>query len=77
MMKRLQQKPRARVLHPGGEEPIRFELFSTERLEQHAISLAQAQKISGQKQGNKLIPRVHDNAQVLLEAYQVVAKAVR
>jgi len=77
MIKHLSQKPRARVLHPGGEDPIRFELFSTERLEQHAVSLAQAQKVSGQKQGQKLIPRVHDNAQVLLEAYQVVAKAVR
>lgn len=77
MLKRQQQKPRVRVAHPGGEEPIRFELFSTERLGQHAVSLAQAQKISAQKQGQKLIPRVHDNAQVLLEAYQTVAKAVR
>ncbi len=77
MIKRQTQKPCARVPHPGGEKPIRFELFSTERLEQHAVSLAQAQKISVQKQGYKLIPRVHDNAQVLLEAYQIVAKAVR
>ncbi|MDO9104858.1 MAG: glucoamylase family protein [Methylovulum sp.] len=77
MMTRRQQKQRARVPHPGGEEPIRFELFSTERLEQHALSLAHAQKVSSRKQGQKLIPRVNDNAQVLLEAYQSVAKAVR
>jgi len=76
MVKR-QQKQRVRATHPGGEEPIRFELFSTERLEQHAVSLAQAQKISKLKKGRKLLPRMHDNAQVLLEAYQSVAKSVR
>ncbi len=77
MIKRNAKKRRASIPHPGGEEPIRFELFSTERLEQHAVSLAQAQKVSLQKQGYKLLPRVDDNAQVLLEAYQAVAKAVR
>ncbi len=76
MVLRQNPKPRARVPHPGGEEPIRFELFSTERLAQHATSLAHAQKISTRKQGHKLLPRVHDNAQVLLETYQTIAKAV-
>lgn len=45
MIKRREQRRHARSEHPGGEDsPIRFELFSTERLEQHAVSLAQAQK---------------------------------
>ena len=72
-----QRKLNTRVDHPGGEEPIRFELFSIERLAQHAISLAQAQKIIGRKDRRKLIPRVHENAQILLEAYKAVARAVR
>jgi cyclic beta-1,2-glucan synthetase len=51
-------------------------LFSIERLEQHAVSLAQAQKITADKAGHRLMPRVHENARVLLEAYEAVAKAV-
>jgi cyclic beta-1,2-glucan synthetase len=77
MAKWRDQRKQARVEHPGGEEPIRFELFSIERLEQHAVSLAQAQKISGSTEGHKLMPRVHENSRVLLEAYEAVARAVR
>ncbi|QFY43521.1 phosphorylase [Candidatus Methylospira mobilis] len=77
MLKRRERRRHARVGHPGdGETPIRFELFSTERLEQHAVSLARAQKVSSIKKGRKLIPRVRDNAGVLLDAYKAVAKAV-
>ncbi len=72
-----QRKLNTRVDHPGGEDPIRFELFSIERLAQHAVSLAQAQKIIGRKDRRKLIPRVHENARILLEAYKAVARAVR
>ncbi|SJM89305.1 GH36-type glycosyl hydrolase domain-containing protein [Crenothrix polyspora] len=75
MAKQQEQRQHTRVDHPGGEEtPIRFELFSTERLEQHGVSLAQAQKISADKQGQKLIPRVQENSRVLLAAYQAVSK---
>ena len=35
------------ILLPNLEEPIRAELFSLERLEQHAESLAAAQAITG------------------------------
>ncbi|ESS73568.1 protein NdvB [Methyloglobulus morosus KoM1] len=77
MKKRREQRKHVRVEHPGGDEtPIRFELFSTERLEQHAASLALAQKISTIKAGKKVIPRVRENAKVLLAAYKAVAKAV-
>ena len=77
MAKWQEQRRHVRVDHPGEETPIRFELFSTERLEQHAVSLAQAQKISGSKEGRKLIPRVRENYQTLLDAYQSVAQSVR
>ncbi|MDD5320293.1 MAG: glucoamylase family protein [Methylococcales bacterium] len=77
MAKRRDRRQHIRVDHPGGEEgPIRFELFSTERLEQHAVSLAQAQKISSRKEGRKLIPRVRENTRMLLAAYKAVARAV-
>lgn len=60
------------------EEPIRGELFSTERLEQHAESLAAAQAattVSGP--GLPLIPRVQENGRILLEYYRVIARAVQ
>ncbi len=46
MSKRRYHRRHVRVDHPGGEEaPIRFELFSNERFEQHAQSVAKAQKV--------------------------------
>lgn len=70
------QKPR--LAAPGGEdEPIRFELFSNERLEQHAASLAKAQKAEVHPDGLKLMPRVRENSRVLFDAYQTIGKAAR
>ena len=77
MGRRQEQRRHVRIDHPGEEHPIRFELFSTERLEQHAVSLAQAQKISRHKKGHPLIPRMRENFRVLLDAYQSVAEVVR
>lgn len=78
MTKRQERRRHPRVEHPGGDEaPIRFELFSTERLEQHAVSLARAQTVSRGREGRKLIPRVRENYRVLLEAYKAVATSVR
>ncbi|NOS73127.1 MAG: phosphorylase [Methyloglobulus sp.] len=78
MAKRRERRQHTRVDHPGGDEaPIRFELFSNERLAEHAASLAQAQKISGHKEGKKLIPRVRENYHVLHAAYKAIAKTVR
>ena len=59
------------------EEPIRAELFSTERLEQHAESLAAAQRVTTTpRKGRALLPRVLDNGRVLLDAYRAIAKAI-
>ncbi len=60
------------------EEPIRAELFGIERLEQHAESLAAAQRAAYEpSKGRNLLPRVRDNGQVLLAAYRNVAETVR
>jgi cyclic beta-1,2-glucan synthetase len=59
-------------------EPIRAELFSVERLEQHAATLAAAQIVSDQPGGGRpLIPRVRENGRVLRECYQTIAKAIQ
>ncbi len=60
------------------EEPIRAELFSSERLEQHAESLAAAQTVSsGADAGRPLIPRVLENGRVLLEYYRATALSIQ
>lgn len=47
---------------PDPEEPIRTELFSVERLEQHAESLASAQRVTANpRRGRRLLPRLVDN----------------
>ena len=59
------------------EEPIRSELFSIERLEQHAESLATAQRVTAKPEaGRPLVARLEDNGRVLLQAYRSIAEAV-
>jgi cyclic beta-1,2-glucan synthetase len=58
------------------EEPIRAELFGIERLEQHAESLAAAEKTSERRKGRDLLPRVRENGRVLLAGYHDVVAAV-
>jgi cyclic beta-1,2-glucan synthetase len=56
------------------ENPIRSELFSVERLEQHARSLAAHQPVyRGRAAGKSLVTRLRDNERVLLAAYRKIA----
>jgi cyclic beta-1,2-glucan synthetase len=60
------------------EEPIRAEVFGIERLEQHAQSLAAAQRVTERpSKGRNLLPRVRENARVLLAAYRDIADTIR
>jgi cyclic beta-1,2-glucan synthetase len=62
---------------PAGEEPIRAELFGIERLEQHAESLAEAERATEKPtRGRDLLPRVRDNARELVAVYHDVIEAV-
>jgi len=62
----------------GLEEPILAELFSVERLEQHAQTLAAAQVVSpAPRRGNAIRPRVAENGRVLLESYRLLAHAIK
>ena len=56
------------------DNPIRSELFSVERLEQHARSLAASQPVHrGKAAGKSLAARLRDNERVLLRAYRNIA----
>jgi cyclic beta-1,2-glucan synthetase len=60
------------------EEPILAELFSVERLEQHAQTLAAAQKVTDSpRRGHAVGPRIAENGRVLLESYRVLAGAIK
>ena len=62
---------------PLFDEPIRAELFGIERLERHAESLAEAQRVvSGSEPGKPLLPRVEENARVLREANRIITEAI-
>jgi cyclic beta-1,2-glucan synthetase len=59
-------------------EPILAEIFSVERLEQHAQTLAAAQSITDTPhRGRALRPRIADNGRVLLASYRVLARAIK
>ena len=58
------------------EDAIREELFSIERLEEHAESLATAQQITARPMPRRsLALRLKDNEAVLLEAYRTIGSA--
>src|SRR5260221_7229820 len=60
------------------DEPIRSELFSVERLEIHADSLAAAQRVLGRpSRGRPVLARLAENAKILEEAYRVIADTTR
>ena len=64
--------------HDVLEKPIRAELFSVERLEQHAETLAAAQRITDNpRRGHALARRVRENGRVLLISYRLLAGAIR
>ncbi|HTO53074.1 MAG TPA: glucoamylase family protein [Myxococcota bacterium] len=61
----------------NSEELIREELFSAERLEQHAESLALAQRVSVTRLAtHSLSRRLSDNGRVLLHAYHEIANVI-
>ncbi|MGK2952613.1 MAG: cyclic beta 1-2 glucan synthetase, partial [Thiobacillus sp.] len=54
---------------------LRSELFSIEQLKRHAVTLAGQHQIDPRPGPDRLLPRLADNEQVLLAAYDVVTTA--
>jgi cyclic beta-1,2-glucan synthetase len=64
------------VLRNGRDtELLRSELFSIEQLKRHALMLAGQHRIDPRPGPDRLLPRLADNARVLLAAYDVVTAA--
>jgi cyclic beta-1,2-glucan synthetase len=62
----------------GSDLPIRAAIYSLERLEEHACSLAAEHRLSrDSRRGPGLARRLKDNARALLRAYQSIIAAVK
>ena len=59
------------------EQPIREEIFSVERLEQYAQTLAAEHRIVRKKGRAYLLPRLEDNGRKLVAAYRSLVEALR
>jgi cyclic beta-1,2-glucan synthetase len=67
-----------RATEARDELPIREELYSVERLEQYAATLAAEHKVSeGERRGRRLLPRLEENGRQLVAAYRSLAEAIR
>ena len=60
----------------GDEQPLRSELFSIDRLEQHAKSLAEWHEVDRNVGADRLLGRLADNESVLVKTYELVTAAV-
>ena len=58
--------------HDRDTELLRSELFSIEQLKRHAVTLAGRHRVDPRPGPDRLLPRLADNARVLLAAYDVV-----
>jgi len=64
--------------HGDGDNPIRAELFSAEKLEQFARLLAKEHKAVDQPKRYRLLrPRLKENGEVLIAAYYSLTNAIR
>jgi cyclic beta-1,2-glucan synthetase len=62
----------------GAEVPIREELYSIERLEQYALTLAAEHQLSEKpRRFNLLLPRLEENGRKLIAAYKALAESIR
>ncbi len=59
----------------ASEPPLRAELFSGEQLRRHAIALAGQHQLDPNPGPNRLLLRLADNEQVLIQAYDLVTGA--
>jgi cyclic beta-1,2-glucan synthetase len=68
-------RTRNALRHDRDTELLRSELFSIEQLKRHAVTLAGQHRIDPRPGPDRLLPRLTDNARVLLAAYDVVTVA--
>ncbi|HKP47354.1 MAG TPA: hypothetical protein VJT50_12210, partial [Pyrinomonadaceae bacterium] len=66
----------AKVASYDDEQPLSGEMFSVERLEQYARSLAQTHKTVRRKGRAQLLPRLEDNGRKLVASYRTLVESI-
>src|ERR1700716_1071365 len=61
----------------GEEQPVNAEIYSVERLEQYALTLAAEHNTVTKKGRAQLLPRLEDNGRKLVAAYRALVEAIR
>jgi len=74
-IRRNMSKVAGQASSPAFVRPLRAELFSDEQLRRHAMGLAGRHRLDPLRGPNRLLPRLADNEQVLLSAYDLVTAA--
>jgi cellobiose phosphorylase len=59
----------------ASEPPLRAELFSDEQLRRHAVALAGRHQLDPKRGPNRLLLRLADNEEALIQAYDLVTRA--
>jgi cellobiose phosphorylase len=59
------------------ELPLRSELFSTEQMKQHGNNLAATHQLTNKKATEKLLDRLHDNEDILIETIKQLTAVVK
>ncbi|MBC7745648.1 MAG: cyclic beta 1-2 glucan synthetase [Flavobacterium sp.] len=57
--------------------PFRAEIFTTEKLEQHAIAIAKRHVLIYEKKSEQLLKRLGENEEILLEVYALLSKTLK
>jgi len=68
-------RTRDALRHDRDTELLRSELFSIEQLKRHALTLAGQHRVDRRPVPDRLLPRLAENARVLLAAYDLVTSA--
>ena len=62
---------------PSNELPLRAELYNIDQLERHARIIAGGHQLATGKSVDRLLPRLAENEQVLIDAYVLIANAAK
>ena len=57
--------------------PLRAEIFTQEKLEQHAVALAKRHVLTYEKTSEQLLKRLAENEQILLEVYALLTDTLK
>jgi len=64
-------------VYAGDEAPLRSELFSSDQMKRHGEALAHSHKLSLGSASDRLLTRLAENEDVLMDAHNLLTEAVK